>query len=95
MSVAADMLAILSSGPRSAPYVFGAETGRGSFLQDEREMPDTFGGSVVVQQWVLRVPVAKLTTVARDQSITINATSYTVADVQVRAAGEIREVWVK
>jgi len=94
MSIATDMAAILASGPRSTSYVFGAESGRGSFLVGEQIMPDDAGGAELVRANVLRVPVAKLSTAARGNTITIGGTSYTVRDNRLTGGGEIREVFV-
>lgn len=94
MSVANDMLAILRRGPRTYAYVFGAQTGRGSFLHDDVEVLDDVGGSVSKNVRVFRVPIAQLTTIARGNSITINSTTYTVRDVRITGGGEIREVYV-
>lgn len=94
MPLATDIANILASGPRSAAYVFGSESGRGSFLLDDVEMPDDAGGTRLVRVMVLRVPVAKLTSVVRGNTIVIGGTSYSVRDTLLNGGGEIREIIV-
>lgn len=96
MTIAADLAGILTrgTGPLSAAYVFGTESGRGSFVADDVVMRDEAGGTILVNSQVLRVPVAKLTTIARGDSITIADVSYTVKDVRFTGGATIREVFV-
>ena len=96
MSIATDLAAILTrgTGPLSAAYAFGTQTGRGSFVLEDGVQRDEIGGTILVQSQVLRVPVAKLATLVRGNSITIDDTAYTVKDVRLTGGGTVREVFV-
>jgi hypothetical protein len=92
MTIASDLAVILTDAFHSVPFVAGAVSGRGVVVTRDREAADDLGGTVLVRERVLRVPVALLASLSYGNSITVNGVGYTVRDNRLGGGGHIREI---
>lgn len=92
MSIASDLAVILTDAFHSVPFVAGAVSGRGVVVVRDREQVDDVGGTVLVRERVLRVPVALLATLTYGSAITVDGVAYTVRDNRLGGGGHLREL---
>jgi hypothetical protein len=92
MSIASDLAVVLADTFHSVPFVAGSISGRGVVVTRDREAADDLGGTVLVRERVLRVPVASLASLTYGNSITVNGVGYTVRDNRLGGGGHIREI---
>ena len=92
MSIASDLAVLLTDPFHSVPFVAGAVTGRGVVVTRDAPQADDLGGTVLVRERVLRVPVALLATLTYGSAITVDSVAYTVRDNRLGAGGHLREL---
>jgi hypothetical protein len=92
MSIASDLAVVLADTFHSVPFVAGSVSGRGVVVTRDREAVDEMGGTVLVRERVLRVPVALLATLTYGSSITVDSMAYTVRDNRLGGGGHLREL---
>jgi len=92
MTIASDLAVILADPFHSVAYTAGSVTGRGVVVTRESVQSDDMGGTSLVREKVLRVPVAVLASLTYGSAITVDGTVYAVRDNRLGGGGHVREI---
>jgi hypothetical protein len=92
VSIASDLAVVFADPHHSVAWVAGSASGRGVVVTREAERADDLGGTVLVRERVLRVPVAQLAALTYGSAITVAGVAYTVRDNRLGGGGHVREL---
>lgn len=90
--LADDLAAIFADAAATVPVVLGGSSTRGILHSEDLPQTDHAGDMVLTSQIVVTIRVGALPALARDNTLTVDGTSYRVRDIRHATHGQLLKV---